>query len=98
MLPGSSPQSVHPMDAATAPFGERPDRENELSLAEQNRVVKRVTLRLIPLLFCCYVIAYIDRINVGFAKLQLQEVLGVDPAVFGKVYGLGAGLFFVGYF
>ena len=61
-------------------------------------MLKRVTLRIIPLLFCCYVIAYIDRINVGFAKLQLQEVLGVDPAVYGKVYGLGAGLFFIGYF
>src|SRR6186713_2156599 len=74
------------------------DDANELSPAEQTRLVKRVTLRLIPLLFCCYVIAYVDRINVGFAKLQLQGVLGVDPAVFGGVYGLGAGLFFVGYF
>jgi len=46
----------------------------------------------------CYIVAYIDRINVGFAKLQLQQVLGVDPAVFGGVYGLGAGLFFIGYF
>ncbi|HKX62149.1 MAG TPA: MFS transporter [Verrucomicrobiae bacterium] len=76
----------------------RGDDANELSRAEQTRLVKRVTFRLIPLLFCCYVIAYIDRINVGFAKLQLQGVLGVDPAVFGRVYGLGAGLFFVGYF
>jgi ACS family tartrate transporter-like MFS transporter len=49
-------------------------------------------------LFICYIIAYIDRINVGFAKLQLQEVLGVDDRVFGSVYGLGAGLFFIGYF
>lgn len=70
----------------------------ELSLADQSKVLKRVTLRLIPLLFCCYIIAYIDRINVGFAKLQLQGVLNVDPAVFGGVYGLGAGLFFIGYF
>lgn len=72
--------------------------ESELSAEEQRAVVKRVTLRLIPLLFCCYVIAYIDRINVGFAKLQLQQALGVDPKVFGAVYGFGAGLFFVGYF
>lgn len=68
------------------------------SPAEQAQLIKRVTLRLIPLLFCCYVIAYIDRINVGFAKLQLQDALGVDPKIFGAVYGLGAGLFFVGYF
>jgi len=49
-------------------------------------------------MFICYVIAYVDRINVGFAKLQLREVLGVDDRIFGSVYGLGAGLFFIGYF
>jgi ACS family tartrate transporter-like MFS transporter len=49
-------------------------------------------------MFICYIIAYVDRINVGFAKLQLQEVLGVDERIFGSVYGLGAGLFFIGYF
>ena len=58
----------------------------------------RVTARLIPLLFLCYIIAYLDRINVGFAKLHLREALGVDPTVFNSVYGLGAGLFFIGYF
>jgi MFS family permease len=71
---------------------------SDLSAPEQERLIRRVTWRLIPLLFCCYVIAYIDRINVGFAKLQLQSALGVDPAIFNSVYGLGAGLFFVGYF
>jgi ACS family tartrate transporter-like MFS transporter len=58
----------------------------------------KVTWRLIPLLFLCYIIAYVDRINVGFAKLHLREVLGVDEKVFGSVYGFGAGLFFIGYF
>src|SRR4051812_2000018 len=65
---------------------------------EQRSLLARVHWRLIPLLFSCYVIAYIDRINVGFAKLQLQGVLGVDAAVFNSVYGFGAGLFFIGYF
>jgi len=83
---------------ATTPSAAAVPIDEELSPADQSKVLKRVTLRLIPLLFCCYVIAYIDRINVGFAKLQLQEVLGVDPAIFGSVYGLGAGLFFIGYF
>jgi ACS family tartrate transporter-like MFS transporter len=69
-----------------------------LSPSQEKELLSRVTWRLIPLLFCCYVIAYIDRINVGFAKLQLQGVLGVNPEIFGRVYGLGAGLFFVGYF
>ncbi|NMC40070.1 MAG: MFS transporter [Bacteroidales bacterium] len=49
-------------------------------------------------MFICYIIAYLDRINVGFAKLQLREVLGVDESIFGSVYGIGAGLFFIGYF
>ena len=69
-----------------------------LSRDESRKLYSKVTWRLIPLLFTCYIIAYIDRINVGFAKLQLREVLGVDDAVFGSVYGLGAGLFFIGYF
>jgi MFS transporter, ACS family, tartrate transporter len=66
---------------------------------EQSRVLfSKITWRLIPLLFLCYIIAYIDRINVGFAKLQLREVLGVDEKIFSSVFGLGAGLFFIGYF
>ena len=69
-----------------------------LNAAQQAAVLSKINWRLIPLLFFCYIIAYIDRINVGFAKLHLQEVLKVDPAVFNSVYGLGAGLFFIGYF
>jgi len=66
---------------------------------EESRILySKITWRLIPLLFICYIIAYLDRINIGFTKLQLQEVLGVDEKVFGGVYGLGAGLFFIGYF
>lgn len=69
-----------------------------LSPAEERALLSKLTWRLIPLLFSCYVIAYIDRINVGFAKLHLREVLGVDETIFGSVYGFGAGLFFIGYF
>ena len=54
----------------------------------------RVTRRLIPLLFGCYVAAYLDRVNVGFAKLQMLEDLRFSETV----YGLGAGIFFIGYF
>jgi len=53
----------------------------------------KVALRILPLLCLGYVIAYLDRINVSFAALQLNEDLGLSPAA----YGLGAGLFFVGY-
>ncbi len=78
--------------AATGPSG------SELTPAEQSATLSTITWRLLPLLFICYIIAYIDRINVGFAKLHLREVLGVSEDKFGAAYGLGAGLFFVGYF
>jgi ACS family tartrate transporter-like MFS transporter len=70
----------------------------ELTPSQEQRLLARVTWRLVPLLFVCYIIAYIDRINVGFAKLHLRDALGVDATVYGSVYGLGAGLFFIGYF
>lgn len=69
-----------------------------LTPEEQRATLARVTWRLLPLLFLCYIIAYIDRINVGFAKLHLREVLGVSEEKFSSAYGLGAGLFFIGYF
>lgn len=50
--------------------------------------------RLIPFLFLLYIVAFLDRVNVGFAALQMNEDLGFSDAV----YGLGAGIFFVGYF
>ena len=57
-------------------------------------VYRKVMLRIIPLLFLCYIVAFMDRVNVGFAKLQMLGDLGFSDAV----YGLGAGIFFVGYF
>src|ERR1044072_5370350 len=45
-------------------------------------------------MFLLYLVSYLDRINVGFAALQLNAALNFDPAVF----GLGAGIFFIGYF
>jgi ACS family tartrate transporter-like MFS transporter len=55
--------------------------------------MRRVTARLIPFIFLCYVIAYIDRVNIGFAAAELQQDLGLSDWAF----GLGAGLFFFGY-
>ncbi|MCB4806428.1 D-galactonate transporter [Methylobacterium brachiatum] len=60
----------------------------------QSEVYGKVIRRLIPLLFVCYVLSYLDRINVGFAQLQMKSDLGFNDAV----YGLGAGIFFIGYF
>jgi D-galactonate transporter len=58
-----------------------------------NDLYRRVTRRVIPFLFVAYVIAIIDRINVGFAQLHMKTELGFSDAV----YGLGAGIFFLGY-
>jgi D-galactonate transporter len=55
---------------------------------------KRVAWRIVPLLFVCYIVAYMDRVNVGFAKLQMLADLGFSDTI----YGLGAGFFFLGYF
>jgi ACS family tartrate transporter-like MFS transporter len=76
-----------------------PQSSNEpLSADEQSATLAKISWRLIPLLFTCYVVAYIDRINVGFAKLQLQDALGVPPEKFATAFGFGAGIFFWGYF
>jgi ACS family tartrate transporter-like MFS transporter len=53
----------------------------------------RIRRRLVPFLFLLYIVAYLDRINVGFAALQMNEVLGFSA----EVYGLGAGIFFLSY-
>jgi len=66
---------------------------HDLSADEQRAVLERVTRRLIPFAFLCYVIAYIDRVNIGFAATELQRDLGLSDAA----YGFGAGLFFLGY-
>jgi MFS family permease len=60
----------------------------------ERRTYSRVTRRIIPFLFLCYIFAFIDRVNVGFAKLQMQQDLGISDAV----YGIAAGIFFIGYF
>lgn len=54
---------------------------------------RKVTARLVTLFFLCYFAAYLDRINIGLAKLQMLDALGFSDSI----YGLGAGLFFAGY-
>ena len=58
------------------------------------RAIRRVKLRLVPFLAVLYFIAYLDRVNVGFAALQMNTALGLSSSV----YGFGAGIFFIGYF
>jgi MFS family permease len=56
--------------------------------------MRRVARRLLPLLILCYFVAYLDRVNVGFAALTMNRALGFTAAV----YGFGSGIFFLGYF
>jgi len=62
--------------------------------AFEDLTYKKVAWRIMPLLMICYIVAYLDRVNVGFAKLQMLSDLGFSEAV----YGFGAGIFFFGYF
>jgi ACS family tartrate transporter-like MFS transporter len=58
------------------------------------RIIAKVIRRLIPFIFLCYVVAYVDRVNIGFAANAMQRDLGLSDSA----YGIGAGLFFFGYF
>ncbi|KGF82031.1 MFS transporter permease [Massilia sp. JS1662] len=57
------------------------------------RGYRKATWRLIPFIFICYLFNYLDRVNVGFAKLEMLDALKLSETV----YGLGAGIFFIGY-
>src|SRR5215471_6426059 len=63
-------------------------------ISPESKVVRTLLWRLMPFLFLLYVVNYLDRINVGFAALEMQAQLGLSD----RVYGLGAGIFFAGYF
>ena len=69
--------------ANRSPFTDSPERTALLE----------VTRRLLPFLFLLYVVCFLDRVNLGFAALQMNHDLGFSPAV----YGFGAGIFFLGY-
>ena len=62
--------------------------------AMERAVMKRVTLRIVPFLMLCYFIAFLDRVNVGFAGAEMRQDLHLSASVF----GFGAGVFFLAYF
>jgi ACS family tartrate transporter-like MFS transporter len=63
-----------------------------MDIAQETR--SRVAWRLMPFIFLLYIVSFIDRVNVGFAALQMRQELGLSGAVF----GFGGGIFFLGYF
>ncbi|HTH75308.1 MAG TPA: MFS transporter [Trinickia sp.] len=80
--------SPNPVDPLAMPGAGAPSSNFE------EATYRKVSWRLLPLLLVCYLVAYLDRVNVGFAKLQMASALHLSDAV----YGLGAGIFFLGYF
>lgn len=60
---------------------------------DSRALYRKVAWKILPLLFVSYIVSYLDRVNIGFAALRMQQDLGFSDAV----YGLGAGIFFIGY-
>lgn len=68
-----------------------------MEVVSDKTVLAKITRRLIPFLFLLYIVAYLDRVNVGFAKLEMSHLTWfADPKH--DVFGLGSGIFFIGYF
>jgi MFS transporter, ACS family, tartrate transporter len=65
-----------------------------MSAELETRVLRKITLRIVPFVMLLYFIAFIDRVNIGFAAVTMNKDLGFSPTVF----GFGAGIFFLGYF
>ena len=65
----------------------------EAHALDEARIFNKVSWRIVPLILACFVAAYLDRVNISFAKLQMQSQLGLSEAA----YGLGASVFFIGY-
>ncbi|GLU35258.1 MFS transporter [Trinickia caryophylli] len=61
--------------------------------AAQRQTMRKVAWRIVPFLFLCYVVSFLDRINIGFAQLQMKHDLGFSDAM----YGFGAAVFYIGY-
>ncbi|MFM0517485.1 MULTISPECIES: MFS transporter [Caballeronia] len=67
--------------------------ESSIGRSEEDAVFRKISLRVMPLVLIAYVFAFLDRINIGYAQLQMKQDLAFSDAV----YGLGAGIFFVTY-
>ena len=71
-----------------------PSTPSQAVEAIESETMRRVSRRLVPLLMVCYFAAYLDRVNVGFAALTMNKALGMSA----EIFGIGSGIFFLGYF
>lgn len=69
------------------------ESRTSFTAADSKSAARKVGRRIIPFLGLLYMLSFLDRVNIGFAKAELQTSLGIDAAA----YGLGAGIFFIGY-
>lgn len=67
---------------------------NNFMQGVEDSAIKKIIIRIVPVLMLSYFIAFIDRVNIGFAAAEMNADLGLSTAI----YGLGAGVFFIGYF
>jgi D-galactonate transporter len=79
--------AIHAISVGTIPSAEKEP-------IAVTRLFSKISWRILPFLMLCYVIAFLDRINIGYAQLQMKQTLTFSDAT----YGFGAGIFFVGYF
>ncbi|QRX81149.1 MFS transporter [Glaciimonas sp. PAMC28666] len=86
--------TINPEKQAKKPAGSGQSGSSHNGVIDADGLYKKVFWRFVPFIMLCYVIAYLDRVNIGFAKLQMSVDLGFSETVF----GLGAGIFFLGYF
>src|SRR5262249_47743535 len=91
------PPSSHPMTSprTTSPPTrfDAPSTPPEAMSEVEHRTMRKVSLRLLPLLFLLYIASYLDRTNLGMAALQMNKQIGLSSAA----YGFGASIFFIGY-
>jgi D-galactonate transporter len=79
--------AIHAISVGTIPSAEKEP-------IAVTRLFSKISWRILPFLMLCYVIAFLDRINIGYAQLQMKQTLTFSDAT----YGFGAGIFFLGYF
>jgi sugar phosphate permease len=77
-----------------SPSAAHPSADPSTDASLEAAAIRKITWRIMPFLFLVYVLSYLDRVNIGYAKLQFTGDLGLSNAA----YGLGAGIFFFGYF
>src|SRR5262245_33146424 len=82
------------IESATLCLPRRRHMQSSIESSVEARVSRKLAWRIIPFVMLLYFISFLDRVNVGFAAMTMNKAIGLSPTAF----GLGGGLFFIGYF